>query len=65
MSNHTQSEVTLRDVYDSVNTLRTEISQKYVSKDEFIPVKLIVFGMVGTALMAVLSQVLAGVVKAW
>ena len=56
--------VTLKTIFDSVEGLRTEVRQTYVTKDEFRPVKSIAYGAVGMAAMAVLTALLTKVVIA-
>lgn len=62
MSN--DEKVTLRDIYESVTELRREISETYATKEEVKPLKQIIFGGVGLALVALLTAVLSTVVKA-
>lgn len=57
--------VSLRDIYDAIKEFREEVRETYVTKDEFIPVKFISFGLVGLILTAVLTAILTGVVRAW
>lgn len=52
------NKVTLRDIYDAINSLREEISDNYVTKAEFWPVKTIVYGGAGIILVSVLSALL-------
>lgn len=58
------TKVTLKDIYESVEHLRQEIQENYVTKDEFVPVKAIAYGLIGTIGLTVLAAVLAQVVKA-
>jgi len=57
-------EVTLRDIYNAVDSLRQEIKRNYVSRKEFFPVQAIVYGMVGLILTTVFVAILAKVVIA-
>jgi len=57
-------EVTLGDVWDLVDKLRKEVKATYVTKGEFMPVKAIAYGIVGTASMAILTALVARVVIA-
>lgn len=54
--------VTLKDVYDAVSDLRNEINSKYVTKEEFAPVKAIVYGLVSLILTSVVVALIALVV---
>ena len=56
--------VTIRDVYEQIENFREEVRDTYVSKSEFWPVKTIVYGIVGTSLLAVLGAIVAQVIKA-
>jgi hypothetical protein len=56
------NELSLRDIYDAVNDLRTEIGNNFVTKAEFLPVKMITFGMVGIIITAVLTVILGNVI---
>jgi hypothetical protein len=56
------NELSLRDIYDAVNDLRTEIGNNFVTKAEFLPVKMITFGMVGIIITAVLTAILGNVI---
>jgi len=55
--------ITLKTIYDAVQDLRDEVRSTYVTKDEFTPIKLIVYGMISTVLMAVGGAVISIVVK--
>ena len=61
----TKQEVTLRDIYESIEDFRCEVRNTYVTKDEFHPVKAIAFGMVGLIVVGVLGALVATVVKAF
>ena len=58
------TQVTLKTIYDAIQDLREEVKDTYVTKDAFIPVKMIAYGIVGTATMLVLRTLLATVVNA-
>jgi len=58
------SQVTLKTIYDLIQDFRTEVKDTYVTKDEFNPVRSILYGMVGLILTAVFVAVLASVIKA-
>ena len=60
----TKNRVTIKDVYNLVEGLRDEVREVYVTKGEFLPVKMIAYGIVGTASAAVLTALLAQVVVA-
>lgn len=47
--------VTLKDIYEAINQLRSEINDNYVTKQEFWPVKAIVYGGAAIVLTAVFS----------
>lgn len=64
-ANMTDSKVTLKDIYDSIEAFRTEVRDTYVTKDEFNPVKAVTYGMVSLILTAVLLVLVATVVKAF
>lgn len=57
-------DVSLKDVYNLVEKLRKEVGATYVTKGEFLPVKAIAYGIVGTASMTILVALLARVVMA-
>ena len=56
--------ITLKTIYDAVQDLRGEVKDTYVTKDEFTPVKLITYGIVGIVLMAVGGAIISIVVRA-
>lgn len=58
------SNVTLKTIYDAVQDLRDEVRNTYVTKDEFKPVKTIVYGIVGTVMLAVGGAIISIVVRA-
>jgi len=47
----------LENVRIDLTNLRTEIATKYVTKDEFKPVRMVVYGMVGALLLAVVAAI--------
>lgn len=49
-------------IKDSIDKIEKKLDNKYVTKDEFAPVKLIVYGLVGMILVAVIGAVIALVV---
>jgi len=57
-------EVTIRDVYQQIESLRKEIKDTYVTKSEFTPVRTIVYGMVSLIITAFVIGLLAQIVKA-
>jgi len=58
------TQVTLKTIYDAIQDLRDEVKQTYVTKDEFGPVRMVAYGLVGTILTGVVIALLATVVKA-
>ena len=58
------AQVTLKTIYDLIQEFRTEVKNTYVTKDEFNPVRSILYGMVGLILTGVVVAILATVVKA-
>ena len=58
------TQVTLKTIYDAIQDLREEVKDTYVTKDEFNPVRSILYGMVGLILTGVVVAILATVVKA-
>jgi hypothetical protein len=59
-----KQDVSIRDVYDLIQDVRDEMTGNFVQKNEFLPVKNIVYGMVGLILTSVAVAVVAQVVKA-
>lgn len=51
-------------IKEKMNTIDTKVSNNYVSKEEFEPVKKIVYGVVGLILVAVVGALVALVVGA-
>jgi len=60
----TKQKATIQDVYKLLEDLRDEVREIYVTRAEFLPVKLIAFGIVGAASATVLTAVLAKTVIA-
>lgn len=58
-----RDDVTIRDVYDLISEFRSEVAKKYVTKDEFDPVKMIAYGLVGIILVSVMGAFLVIVVR--
>jgi len=58
------TQVTLKTIYDAIQDLRDEVKQTYVTKDEFTPVRMVAYGLVGTIVTGVLIAILTTVVKA-
>lgn len=58
------SKVGIREVYKLIEEMRDDMAKLYVTRMEFLPVKTIAFGMVGLVVIAVLTAILAGVIKA-
>ncbi len=56
--------VSIREVYNLLKKMEKKIEDHYVSRKEFVPVKTIVYGMVGLILTGVFTAMLAQVVKA-
>jgi len=54
----------LDNVIDRLTTLDDKVSRHYVSKEEFDPIKKIVYGMVSLILIAVVGAILALVIGA-
>ncbi len=61
----TPSKVTLKEVYKLISEFREEVRASYVTKPEFLPVKSIVYGMVGLSMAAIFTAILAKIVKAF
>jgi len=58
------NKVTIRDVYQQIESLRKEMRETYVTKSEFSPVRAIVYGMVTLIVTAFVIGLLAQIVKA-
>ena len=56
--------ITLKTIYDAVQDLREEVKSTYVTQESFNPVRTIVYGMVGLVLTAVVTAVVAQIVRA-
>lgn len=54
----TDSKVTLKDIYDAVNSLREDMAKTYVTKDAFLPVQWIAYGLMGIVGTTVLGAIL-------
>lgn len=65
MAESTNGRVTLREVYSLLKEMQVDIEKTYVSRQEFLPIKNIVYGMVGLILLSVATALVASVVKAW
>ena len=57
-------DISIGDVYELIEDFRKEVRDVYVTKAEFLPVKAIAFGIVGTASMCILAAVIGKVVIA-
>ena len=53
--------VTIREVYNLIEKLREDIEQHYVTKSEFLPVRLIVYGMASLGLLTIFRGILSQV----
>lgn len=51
-------------IKEKLNAVDTKVSQNYVSKEEFEPVRKIVYGLVGLILIAVVGALVALVIGA-
>jgi len=49
-------------IKDNINEIKDSLDEKYVTKTEFSPVKLIAFGFVGIIVVAVMGSIIALVV---
>jgi ABC-type phosphate transport system permease subunit len=58
-----KAEVTLRDIYQAIEDFRKEVREQYVTKDEFMPVKNIAFGLVSLITFTVIGAILTMVIK--
>lgn len=58
-------DISIGDVYKLLGIMRKEIKQEYVSKSEFLPVKMIVYGVVSLTLTGVMTALVSQVVKAY
>lgn len=47
--------VTIRDLYEKLEAMEEKIEKKYVQKNEFLPVKLLVYGAVAIILTRVVG----------
>lgn len=55
--------VTLKDIYEAINELRDEMSTNYVTKQEFWPVKTIVYAGAGIIMVSVFTAMVYLVVN--
>lgn len=55
--------VTLRDIYDAVNSLREEMNSKFVTKEEFGPVRSLVYGVTALMLTSVIIALITLVIR--
>jgi len=60
----TKTTVTIRDVYEQIDKLRQDIEDNYVTKVEFTPVKMCVYGLITLIITAVATAIVAQVVRA-
>ena len=63
---HTQIALMAQDIVyikDAVKDLRNDIDHKYVTTDQFEPIKKIVYGLVGAVLLAVITAVMTIVLR--
>jgi len=58
------TQVTLKTIYDAIQDFRGEVRDTYVTKDEFSPIRSIVYGMVGLVLTSVMVAIVTGIVNA-
>jgi hypothetical protein len=58
-----KKEVTIADVYELIEQFRKEVREQYVTKDEFLPVKSIVYGLVGIMSLTVVGALLSLVIR--
>lgn len=56
-------ETEIEHLKDGQEEIKQMLADKYVTHDEFSPIKLIVYGMVGTILLSVLGAIIALVIK--
>ena len=50
-------------IKENMKSLKTELEGKYVTTDQFEPIKKIVYGLVGAVLFAVIAALMAIIVK--
>ena len=53
-----------QDLSDDVQKLRSDLEGQYVTRTEFEPVRMVVFGLVGTILLSTIAAVMALILKA-
>jgi hypothetical protein len=56
-------EATLERIESDIKEIQAKLDSHYVTQSEFAPVKNIVYGLVGSILLAVLASIVALVVK--
>lgn len=56
--------VTNKDLYEAIQSVKTDINDGFVRKEAFEPIQKIVYGMVGAIMLAVIGALLAMVVRA-
>lgn len=54
---------TMKDMKDSVGDVKEQLGSQYVSKDEFEPIKKLVYGVVGLFLTGIVGAILALVIR--
>ncbi len=62
-SEHIGINVTLEYIKRDIAEIKEKLDQKYVSKEEFEPIKRIVYGLVGIVLTGVVVSIINVVVK--
>lgn len=60
----TNEKVSLRDIYEEIQSFREEIREIYVTKEQFAPVEKIVYSAVGLMLLTLVGAMVARVVQA-
>lgn len=56
-------EVSIKYIQRDIAEIKEKLADKYVTKDEFDPVKRLVYGLVGLILVAVIGALLAFVIR--
>lgn len=51
--------ISIKDVYELIEDFRNEIKGMYATKNELLPIKLVVYGAVGAILSSFLMRVIA------
>lgn len=54
----------MKDLKDGMDEVNKKLNDRYVSKEEFEPIKKVVYGLVGLILVAVVGAIISLVVKA-